>query len=75
MDSLGTAYYKLGKYKEAIEADKEAVRLKPDSAKPHYNLAISYLAVKEKAPAIQEYRTLKQLDPEMAGKLYTLIYK
>jgi len=31
--------------------------------------------VKEKAPAIQEYKTVKQLDAEMAAKLYSQIYR
>jgi tetratricopeptide (TPR) repeat protein len=74
-DNLGSAYYKMGKYKEAADAHREATRLKPDSAKSHYNLAIDYLALHDKPLAMQEYKTLKPLDADMAAKLFALMGK
>jgi tetratricopeptide (TPR) repeat protein len=75
IDSLGSAYYKLGKYREAIDAHKLALKLKPDSGKFHYNLAIAYLGLKERTAAMEEYRTLKPIDSDLAAKLSALIGK
>ena len=38
------AYANLGKYKEAIEAYKQAIRIDPDYALAHYNLGDVYLS-------------------------------
>ena len=74
--NLGVAYGKnLGMYREAIEAFKQAIRIKPDFAKAHYNLGLDYLAVNDRGSALEEYKILKDLDPESANKLFNLIYE
>ena len=45
--ALGDAYTKRGRYKEGLEIDQRLVKLKPDDAVVHYNLACSYSLLKE----------------------------
>jgi tetratricopeptide (TPR) repeat protein len=66
-------YSKLRRYREAIEAYKEAIRIKPDFAEAHYNLGLTYLILGDKGSALDEYRILKDLDKDLANKLFTLI--
>ena len=62
-------------YKEAIEACKQAIRFKPDDAEAHYILVIVYLQLNDRGSALEEYKILKTLNPEMANKLFNLIYE
>jgi tetratricopeptide (TPR) repeat protein len=56
---------KVVNYNKAIEAYKQAIRHKPDYAEaPHYDLGLSYLLLGDKGSAIEEYKTLKDLDKE-----------
>jgi len=74
--NLGVMYGKLRMYREAVEAYKQAVRIKPDFADAHYNLGITYLLIiKDRGSALEEYKILKELDPETANELFNLIYK
>jgi tetratricopeptide (TPR) repeat protein len=72
-NDVGLAYGKLGKHRAAIKAFKEAILKKPDYAEAHYNLAITYLILKDKNAALIEYNVLKNLDHEKAFQLYELI--
>ena len=73
--NLGFSYGELGHRNEAIEAYKQAIRIKPDFVEAHYNLGEAYLKAKKKAMSIEQYRVLKNLDSELANKLFDLIYK
>jgi len=73
--NLGVAYVGLGMYKEAVEAYKQAIRIKPDHAEAHNNLGLSYLFLNDRGSALGEYKILKDLDPQMANKLFNLIYE
>ncbi|MDO8283198.1 MAG: tetratricopeptide repeat protein [Thermodesulfovibrionia bacterium] len=72
---LGAAYSHLNRYQEAADACKQAIRIKPDYAIAHLGLGISYSALGDKGSALEEYKILKDLDKEMADKLFNVIYK
>ena len=60
---------------EAIEALKQAIRINPDDADAHYNLGLFYSLSNDKDSALEQCEILKRLDPELADKLFNLIYK
>jgi len=62
-------------YREAVEAYKQAIRIKPDDADAHLSVGLSYLLLNDKGSALEEYKILKDLDPEKADLLFNLIYK
>jgi len=72
--NLGVAYSQLGFYKDAVEAFKQAIRIDPDYAKAHYNLGCAYFLIGDRNLALNEYKILKDLDVNIANKLFDLIY-
>jgi tetratricopeptide (TPR) repeat protein len=62
-------------YKMAADALKQSIRLKPDDPSSHYALGETYLALKDRPSALDEYKMLKQLDAELADKLFKQIYR
>lgn len=70
---LADAYLELGQYEEVVVACEEGLRIDPSNAKSHYNLGRAYLEMGDKDLAVEEYRTLKELDEELAEKLHELI--
>jgi len=52
-----------GKIGEAIEHYQEALRLRPDDSKMHFNLGNAWLKARQDADAIQEYETALRLNP------------
>ncbi len=71
---LGADYIILGFRIFAIEAYKEAIRINPDYAEAHYSLGVAYLLIRDRDSAINEYKILKELDIDLANKLFDLIY-
>jgi hypothetical protein len=49
------------------------VKLRPELAGAHYNLAVTFLAINDKDGARREYDVLKTLDPAMAAQLKTFM--
>jgi len=72
---LGVAYRKLGLYTEAIKSFKQAIRINPDYAEAHCNLGVAYWFLGDRGSALDEYRILKELDKDLANKLFNLIYE
>ncbi|MFA4843624.1 MAG: tetratricopeptide repeat protein [Candidatus Margulisiibacteriota bacterium] len=66
---LSNAYLKLGQIKNALEFSKLAIYINPSNANAHLNMGICYLSLGEKELALNEYKTLKALDKDMANKL------
>jgi tetratricopeptide (TPR) repeat protein len=71
---LGLDYIIFGFRIFAIEAYKEAIRIYPDYAEAHYSLGVAYLQIRDRDSAINEYIILKELDIDLANKLFDLIY-
>jgi protein O-GlcNAc transferase len=63
---VGAAFTALGKYKDAERLLKDAVRLAPDKASYHNNLALVLEQQGKLKPAIQSYRRAARLDPSLA---------
>jgi len=72
--NLGFAYAHLGLHEDAIEACKKAIRIDPTDAKPHFGLGYSYFLIGDKSSALDEYKILKELDINLANKLFDFIY-
>jgi tetratricopeptide (TPR) repeat protein len=73
--NLGAAFHQMGRYEEAIDSYKRALLLKPLMPQGHLNLGMTYLKLGDKSSAIEEYKILKDLDKEMANRLFDLIYE
>jgi len=63
---VGAAATAIGNYKEAERLLKDAIRLAPDKAQYHNNLAVVLEQRGKLKPAIQSYRKAAALDPTMA---------
>jgi S1-C subfamily serine protease len=63
------------KAKEAVEALKKAVEIDPKLSYAHLVLGFLYVWMEERNLALEEYKILKNLDPEKANKLFNFIYK
>jgi tetratricopeptide (TPR) repeat protein len=73
--NLGAANFELGKYEKAVDSYKRALQLKPLIPEGHLNLGMTYLRMGDRGSAIEEYKVLKDLDREMADRLFNLIYE
>jgi tetratricopeptide (TPR) repeat protein len=74
--NLGVLFGKhLRMYDDAIRTFKKAIEIEPDNPDAHFNLGIAYLIQEDRESAIEEYEILKDIAPEMAGKLYGLLYE
>ena len=76
--NLGNAYYESGKWKEAIESYKQAIRIDPIGvygAFAHFNLGLTYIQINDRGSAMEQYKILKKLDTELANKLFNAIYE
>lgn len=73
--NLGIAYGHLSLYQEALEALKQAIRINPDDPQAHYSIGIVFLSLDDRNSALQEYKILKELDLDIANRLFDLIYK
>lgn len=73
--NLGVVYDKLGFHKDAIEAYKQAIRINPDDVKAHLGLGLTYILIGDRNSALNEYKILKDLDIDLANKLFDFIYE
>ncbi len=72
---LGVVYTNMNLNSEAVQEFKKAIRLDPDDPLAHFGLGKVYSSMGERASALEEYKMLKQLNAELAEKLFDLIYK
>lgn len=72
---LSWVYVQLERWNEALEVNKQMVRIKPDDAQAHFGLGLIYSYVGDRDSALKEYKILKDLDKDLANKLFNFIYK
>ena len=54
-------------------AYRKAIQIKPDFVLAHFFLGLMYLDVKDKNGTLEEYKILKDLDPDDANGLSNII--
>ena len=72
---IGMNYQLLCRNQEAVEAYKQSIRLRPDFPYSYLNLGGLYCSMENKKSALELYYTLKNIDENLAKKLYELIQK
>lgn len=63
----------MGRYADAKEHFKEAIRLDPTHAEAHYRLGLVYVRMGDKRAARRQHATLQELDTELANLLAHLV--
>lgn len=71
--NAGAIHMQLGNYENAVEKFVMAVDAMPESADPHFNLAVVYSKIGSNAKAIKHCGTAIKLDANM-HKVFTIIY-
>jgi tetratricopeptide (TPR) repeat protein len=65
-NNLGVAYDKLGRYQNAIEAYKQAIRIKPDFAQANSNLGVTYGKLGRYQDEIESCKQAIRIKPDFA---------
>lgn len=68
----GDEHYAAERYTEALDAYREAVRLKPDHARAHYGLIYTYSKLKRSEEAVALYKQAVASRPNYAVAHYGL---
>lgn len=71
--NLGMSYYSLNLYRESADSFKEAARLRPQWAEAYFRLGWLYYVLGKRELALKQYRTLKNLDADLAQKLNRIL--
>ena len=66
---MGDAYFFGAHFGEAIDAYRQAARLRPDQPEAYYDLGLAYLEIGDRKSALAQSRLLEPLDPELNRKL------
>jgi Ca-activated chloride channel family protein len=61
----GLELYKSGKFEEAVQAFKQAIKLKPDYDEAHLNLGDAYAQQQQYSKAIEEYKQALRYKPDL----------
>ncbi|MGB8885580.1 MAG: tetratricopeptide repeat protein [Candidatus Korobacteraceae bacterium] len=70
---LGNALHGVKQYSDAVQAFKEAIRLRPNFAVAYYDLGMVYLTMHQKDDALDTYRKLQAVDKAKAEELHSKI--
>jgi tetratricopeptide (TPR) repeat protein len=71
-NNLGNAYLELGRYQDAVETYKQAIRIKPDYADAHYNLGVAYGKLGRGQDEIEAYKQAVRIKPDLADAHFNL---
>jgi hypothetical protein len=71
-NNLGREYLKSGKYKEAIESYKQAIRIEPDYAYAYFGLVAVYEELGNYKEAIESYKQAIRIEPDFAPSYFGL---
>jgi tetratricopeptide (TPR) repeat protein len=71
-NSRGVAYDSLGRYQDAIEDYKQAIRIRPDYAEAHYNLGVASGELGRWQDAAEAYKQAIRIKPNHAKAHYNL---
>jgi tetratricopeptide (TPR) repeat protein len=74
-NNLGKVYYLAKRNQEAVTSFKSAIKLRQNFAEAHFNLAVAYVALGDKKGVLEEYKTLKTIDPALAEKFASTFLK
>jgi len=75
LDGLAVTLAKSGRANEAIPFHQKAISLNPQEPSYYYNLALSYLILGETEKALEQQKILRELAPEVANQLASVIVK
>ena len=66
---LGLSYSLTSQFREAVDAYKRAVTIRPNYADAYYHLVKAYLSLGDEDSAREAHKTLEELDRERAREL------
>ncbi len=66
MEARGTAYYRLGDYRHALDDDNSSIRLEPNESSSHFNRALANQQFGYIQPAITDYTAAIRLKSDNA---------
>ncbi|HYP26376.1 MAG TPA: tetratricopeptide repeat protein [Blastocatellia bacterium] len=68
----GVSYYESGEFEKAIEAYRQAIRLRPDSQESYYHLGMAYSSLGRYKEAVEAYNNAIRIKPDYAAAYYNL---
>lgn len=72
---LGLALVNRKLYADALVPLRRSVELKPNYAPSRFNLGVAFYFRKKRADALEQYKLLQTLHPQLAEKLFEIIFK
>lgn len=69
---LGNSYFRLGRYREAVEAYEKAKSRDAGLSRVRYNLGLAFVQLGKLREAVQEFKEAVRLKPEYADARYNL---
>jgi tetratricopeptide (TPR) repeat protein len=67
--SLGLAYHRLTRYRDAVKELQKVIEINPKIAAAQYGLALCYIALGDRRSAEKQQKVLVTLDPDLAQKI------
>jgi Flp pilus assembly protein TadD len=71
--NLGASYARLGRYGKAAEALRRAVATNPEDAEARWDLGVVSILGGDMKSALEQYETLRRLDPGRAEELFRMM--